>query len=170
MNDSIVNILKEAKRIEENCTYSGKAHYNVSGLWRSVHFILGIIVTGLVFWAGFEGIKDITKYHIYIIFFSGILSAIYTFIGASQKSATHKLCGDSYLSLKNNIRIFYTIELENIDITQAISSIKNYQNKLNKIHENAPGIPQCAYRKVKKGVQNGESEFEIDKEQDNDIK
>ena len=41
---------KEAKRIEEDCIYSAKSHFNAEAVWKTWHYIIGIpaILTAVI--------------------------------------------------------------------------------------------------------------------------
>jgi len=97
-------IIKEAKRIEEDLLYSSKAHFVASSFWNLIHLAVGILIIVLSFmdWI----VKNAST-------FSGIIfcgSTVITFINPKQKAELHLKSGNNYNSLMNKVRIFRAID------------------------------------------------------------
>jgi len=158
-------ILKEADRIEEDCTYSAKGHMNAAATWRRVNYYLGIPATALTALAGATASNTILSndYTPFIAFLSTIITAILTFIKPNEKADLHSKSGSALNSLKNNTRIFKEIEILRIDdfdlLEKRLRALSDERNKLNK---ESLSIPYFAYKKAHKGIVKGESTYRTD--------
>ena len=156
------NIVKEAKRIEEDSIYSSKSHYEASRSWNKVYLWLGVptaIIAGISGISAFEEYKTIAG--ITAIFAAG-LASISTFLNPSSKAQAHYTAGQKFTALKNRTRIFREIEIyntENLNLNEKILSLSNERDSIN---ETSPQIPRKAFEKARKGIEEGESKYKID--------
>lgn len=161
------NIIDEAKRIEEDSTYSAKGHFYASQCWVSTQLWLGGIASVL---SGIAGASVLAKYDNFSLI-GGILSlivvtltAVLTFINPNQRSNEHLSAGNKYNSLKNDARIFHSIKILECDEVSAVKLLEKLNERRNKLNQDSPQIPKWAFEKARKGIEDGESKYLIDKE------
>lgn len=149
-------IKTELLRMEEDCVYSSKSHFNCADCLRKLYYIIGIplvILTAVT-----------TKYCIEIITLTAfILSAIQTFLNPYKMAENHKIAGNSYLEIKNTIRGFYSYEIYKLTDEEAIENINCIKEGINKINKTSPIPLNYGFKKALEGVKNGEAEYKVDK-------
>jgi len=161
--NSIESIVKEAKRIEEDAIFSSKAHYEASRQWSNVYLWLGV-PTAII--AGVSGVSAFEEYKVVAgvtaILAAGLVS-ISTFLNPSEKAQAHYTAGQKFTALKNRTRIFREIEvLENKEnsLSKNLLALSSQRDSINEV---SPQIPRKAFEKARKGIEEGESEYSIDK-------
>jgi hypothetical protein len=161
------NIINEAKRIEEDSIYSAKGHFYASHCWSTAQLWLGGISTIL---SAIAGASLLAKYDNYSLI-GGILSlivvtltAVLTFINPNQRANEHLVAGNKFNALKNDARIFYSIKVNECDNVVATKLLEKLNERRNKLNQESPQIPKWAFEKARKGIENGESKYLIDKE------
>ena len=152
----------EALRIEEDSTYSSKAHYEAARRWGKIYLWLGI-PTALI--AGVSGVSAFEEQNLIAgatAIIAAALASISTFLNPSEKAQAHYTAGYKFHALKNSARIFREIEL----LDTANQKLKNDLLKLsaerNSINEVSPQIPRWAFVKARKGIEQGESTYAAD--------
>jgi hypothetical protein len=166
MSETLIKeISYEAERIEEDALHSGKSHFNASSLWSTVHYILGIPMTVCAALAGIDAFSDTPQYAGYLAMATTVLAALQTFINASSHASQHKQSGGEYFALKNQVRLFRKIELQNLQPTEATVEIKAYSKKRDELNTVAPCIPYPAFWLARFSINKGNAEYRIDKEQ-----
>ncbi len=167
MVDLKAKIVDEAKRIEEDCLYSAKGHFEAANKWRNIHRYLGLPAVVL---AALSGVSALTQfsYHEIITAFMAIvvaaLTAIITFLNPNEKTCSHQDAGNKYNSLRNRVRIFREIDIVNESSIDKLTKIlKEFSCLRNELNQNSLQIPREAYEKARKGVEEGEAEYEVDK-------
>lgn len=164
----IDEVLKEANRIKEDSNYSSKRHFNTSQFWERVHYWIGIPSVALAAIASASALSEwqygaVVAGVISIIV--AVLTAINTFINPSQKSEIHHKMGNSYLSLKNKARIFHNIESSEFQNDEDLRiALKELTDKRDELNYNAPQTPYRYFQSARKGIEEGESTYEIDKQ------
>src|SRR5687768_6245646 len=99
----------EADRIEEDCTYTAKGHFESARVWVRWNLWLGIPAVVLAAAAG--ALKDTPDIAGLLAFASAAVTAVLTFLKPSDHAATHQKTGTLYNSLKNRARFFREIDL-----------------------------------------------------------
>ena len=153
-------IIKEAKRIEECCEYSSKSHYNTSKTWNICNLCLNIPIAIVAAITVF--VPEEYKYIPAIL--TAILAAVQACIHPTDCTKIHKIAGDKYLALKNQVRRFRNIELFTIDDKKAASEINRYGNLLDDYNTANPQPSKAGYKEAKKGIMDGETHFKVDQE------
>jgi len=160
-------IIREAKRIEENCLYTSKGHFAVAQFWSNFHLWLGIPTVIL---ASIVGAFALSQFSSYIVIAGVIsivvvvLSATTTFLNPRERANAHLSAGNNYDSLLSKARIFWTIdcwqsESEEI-LTQKLRDLSEERNRLNR---ECPQVPRFAYLAARKGIQEGETSYGVDR-------
>jgi hypothetical protein len=166
MNIKTDSIIVEAKRIEEDSLYSAKSHFYNGNRWMKVNFILGGVSAIFSAIAGASALSQFDNHNI----IAGILSiivvgmtAIITFINPNERSTAHHEAGNKYNALRNDTRIFYEIEINSIDYKKAQNEIKMLNERRNKLNHDSYQIPKWAFKKARKGIEEGEAIYNVDK-------
>jgi len=153
-------IIREAKRIYENCLYTSKSHFIAASYWQKLHLWIGIPTVIL---AGISGTLAFTKYRqlagvlsLVIV----VLSAITTFLNPKDVANSHRTAGNSYDELMTKARVFWSIDCWQEDsdgvLTERLKSISEERNRLNR---DCPQTYKWAYKRAKKGIEAGEAEY-----------
>jgi hypothetical protein len=163
-------IIREAQRLEESTLFSFKGHHCAASIWKNRHLLLGIptvIISAVVGAAAFStfaadyplvgaiaGVLSVTV---------AVLSAVTTFLDPNQKENAHFVAAHGYDKLNNDSRIFWTIECWQEESTDVLASrLKTLVDKKNELNSTSPQIPGRAYKKAKKGIEDGEGNFQVD--------
>ena len=163
IKDKIIN---EAKRIEENCAHSSKRHFNASDRWGNYSLWLGLSIAVIT---AITGITAFNKYSISATILSilaTILISISTFLKPSERVMSHLALGNKYLALRNNIRLFRELELNDID--EAKDKIKVYSSKRDELNDTPIKTIRKDYELAKKDVDEGRNIYKVDKKENRD--
>jgi len=161
-------ILKEAKRIEEDCLHSAKGHFYAAQCWGNIHFWIGIPAVILAAIAGASALSQFDNHNIVagiLAIIVAALTAVATFLNPNEKAIAHHYAGNQYISLRNNVRILYDIDLDLIDEKESLGELKDLNRQRNELNQKLLQIPRWAYKKAKKGIEKGEAKYEIDEKE-----
>jgi hypothetical protein len=166
MVDLKPRIVDEAKRIEEDSVYSAKGHFEAARKWRRVHRCLGLPAVVL---AALSGVSALTQFegHEIITAFMAILvtalTAVITFLNPNEKACSHQDAGNRYNALKNSVRIFREIDIENTgSIDDLTKELKKFSKVRNELNQNTLQIPRDAFERAKRGIERGEVDYKVD--------
>lgn len=159
-------IITEAKRIEESLLYSSKGHFAASGRWGYFHLGVGIpmvvlaSVSSATALAAFSAGKTIAGVCSIVV---TILSALITFLNPKERSNTHLNAANSYDSLMNKTRIFWSVDCWRDESDQVLTEkLKYLSEQKDKLNQSFPQVPFWAYRTAKRGIEAGEADYAID--------
>ena len=161
-------IVKEAKRIGENCLYTSKSHFVAEHFWNNFHLWIGIPTMILAAVAGTIVFADVPNNNLIAGIISiavTILTAITTFLNPKESSNTHHTAGSNYDSLLTRVRIFWTIDCrveESIDVLT--SKLRDFSEQRERLNHDCSQPPKWAYRIAKKGIEEGEADYKVDQE------
>lgn len=156
---------KEASRIEEDCNYSSKSHFNAASAWTLRHYWIGVPATILGACAGAAIIKNNIEIAGFLSLAATILTGLMTFLKPTEAASAHKSVADRLLSLKREARIFREVKLLTMTKAETISSgIEALSEKYKELNEGSLPIPRSAFEKARKGIKAGESNYQADKE------
>src|SRR5687768_11958931 len=99
----------EADRIEEDCLYSAKGHFESARIWGRMNLWLGIPAAALGAFAGITGFKDMPEVAGGLAVFAAAFTAVLPFLKPSERAAAHQRSGTLFNSLKNRVRHFREI-------------------------------------------------------------
>lgn len=163
MSHIIVKIRKEAIRIEEDCLYSSKSHYNDAHVWSRMHLYIGVptctfavIATATIFCNSslLTGLFSI---------FVAILSGLQTFINPATNGSLHKEAAAQYHKLKNEVRLFREIELyTHSNESTLLERIHYFSTIRDRLNASSPPISKKSYLKAKESIEKGEADYQID--------
>ena len=171
MNPTVrTGLSKEAERIEEDALFSGKGHYNACGPWQSLHrrlgslsAILSVIAAGV---ASQQGAPPLVVVALSVL--AAALTAVVTFLKPNEEAERHRRAGDAHLAIKNRARIFRTVELEadGAEEGKLVDALKSLSGDLDAARDAAPPIPEEAYRKAKREIEEEKTAvYRVDKPQ-----
>jgi len=160
------NILKEARRIEEDSLHSAKGQFVAANFWTNFHLWIGVPTAILAAITGASALSQFENHNIIAGILAIIvtaLTAVTTFLNPNEKANSHRNAGNKYNSLRNKARIFCEIdscgEESNQEITKQLKELAKQRDELN---QNSPQIPIWAYKKAKKGIEEGEAKYKVD--------
>jgi len=160
-------IIKEAKRIEESLLVSSKGHFAASHFWGNFHLWIGVPVVLLSAVAGASALSQFDPSHIIAGLISIVvaaLSGMMTFLNPNEKASVHLNAGNNYDSLQNKIRIFWSIDCWRDESEQVLTErLKYFSEQKDKLNQSCPQIPRWAYNIARKGIEEGQGDYRVDK-------
>jgi uncharacterized membrane protein len=159
-------IIKEAKRIEENSLYTAKGHFVAAHFWDNFHLWIGIPTVILAAVAGTAAFAKVDQNNI----FAGVLSivvvvltAVATFLNPKERAHSHLTSGNNYDSLLTRARIFWTIECRRDNSEDTLSAkLNTLSEERDRLNRESPQVPKWAFRKARKGIEDGEASYKVD--------
>lgn len=170
MSDSLPGALAairaEAERIEEDATYSSKRHYEAHDIWNRRHLFIGLPAVVFSVLATANLLQDawpiVTALMAVVV---SVLTALLTFLKPSERAAGHKSAGDQYLALRNDVRVFRTIELElEKPIEESARTVATLAKRRNELNSASQQTPRPAFVRARHGIEQGEARYTTDKE------
>lgn len=158
--------LLEAQRIEEDCLFSGKAHFEAAKRWNHVHLWLGVPATVLAALSGISVLKQQPEWAVGLAITTSTLTALLTFLNPQQRANTHHQSGTRFFAIRDEIRIFRQIEwLEGLTAVDSVARLKHIAKTRSELNQSSPPIPRHAYESAKKGIEAGEHTYRVDANQ-----
>lgn len=156
----------EAARIEEDSTFSSKGHYNAESRWKTSHYVIGGIAAFSGAIAGGSALSDCTWLTAIAGILSGLSAAALTFFNPSEKAQEHKAAGDCFGALRNDTRIFRTVDLPQTTIPQeATAKLAELNRRRSELNASSSGIPGFAYEQARKHIDDEDrAAHRVDKE------
>jgi hypothetical protein len=164
------NILKEAKRIEEDTEFSSEEHFITARRWSIIHYILGLLSAIFAVVSGGTVLTQFNESDFYVILgvgisslLAGVFASILTFLNPNNRATCHLNAGNSYRELRNKVRIFREIDyLQDSDeiLSKKLKELAAQRETLNKTN---PQPPKWAYEKAKKRIEKGATSYKVDK-------
>lgn len=152
----------EADRLEEDCLYSAKGHFESAKTWSRWNLWLGIPAVLLA--AGAGAAKDTPELASGLAFAAAAVTAVLTFLKPSDRASSHQRAGALYNSLKNRARFFRTIELTRQPFPSTLEKrLRLLCEERNQLGEASPEIPPAAFARARRGIEEGEAEYRADR-------
>ncbi len=165
-------VIKEAKRIEEDALYSSKGHFAAAHGWSNFHLWVGIPTAVL---SGVASVSAFSQFDsrgiaagIIALSVAGLV-ALTTFTNPNERASAHLSAGNTYDALMNKTRIFWTIDcwLDASDMVLT-AKLKEFSDQKDKLNNTCRQIPGWAYRTAKKSILAGEALHSIDSDAKDD--
>jgi hypothetical protein len=88
---------------------------------------------------------------------------ITTFLNPNKREASHLAAAHGFDKVNNDARVFWSVEcwLEESE-TILTSKLRELIDRKNELNGKSPQIPDWAYKKAKKGIEDGEADFKVD--------
>ncbi len=158
-------IITETKRIEEDVIHSAKGHFNAAADLKRLHLWLGIPATIIASLSGASTLADFSHHLIVTSILSLItaaLAALITFMNPNERASAHLKGGNEYNALKNKLRIFREIECEVGEEEEIKNKLLILSDKRDQLNSELPQVPLKAFRKARKGIEEGEATYKVD--------
>ena len=155
-------IQAELSRIEEDCTHTGKAHFNAASGWEKQNLQIGIPAVAL---SAVASTAFFTNWEIaagLMTAFVAVLTSLQTFLKPSERAAAHKSAGDQYLGLRDDARVYreITLALEAEDHAAA-NGLDAFTKRRNELNLASPQFSQKDFEKARLGIRLGEAKHVI---------
>ncbi len=153
-----IKIIEEAKRIENDASYSAKGHYEAAGYWTRFHLMIGIPTVVLSAIAGASALAQFDNHSIIAGFLAIIvaaLTAVATFLNPNEKANSHQNVGNKYNALRNKVRVFCNVDssVENSE-QELIRQLKELAKQRDELNQDSLPISSWAYKKAQKVIEN----------------
>jgi len=139
-------IVKEAKRIEENCLYTSKSHFAAAHFWTNFHLWIGIPTAILAAIAGAIALAEFQHHNVVagaISIIVAILTAVATFLNPKENSKSYLTAGNNYDSLLTRVRIFWTIDCRRENSIELLSDrIRDFSQERDRLNRDSPQPPK----------------------------
>jgi len=160
---------KEAKRLIEDCLYSGRGHQSAGQFWRAMNTWLGLpsAIASPLLATGAAG-SALAQFSPWITAGLAILAAIagaaHSFFRPNEIAEAHGLKGNRFITLRNDARLFLEIELlSGSDSRELAKRLQNLRQRHADLTETLPlNIPRFASQMAKRSIEAGESSYEED--------
>jgi hypothetical protein len=156
-------ILEEAKRIEEDALHSSQSHFEASRIWNFWNFGLGIpaAVAGAAAAASVIGEWPLAAGLLAMV--AAILSTVTTFVKPNARAAACLTAGNAYNALRNDARIFRTIQCASGDpVAELRDDLHALSDRRNALNSESPSIPRRAYERGRSRIEAGETTHRVD--------
>ena len=156
---------KEAQRIEEDCRYSSKSHFETSARWSSMHLAVGLPATIIAACGGVTSLAEYVRVGGSLAVLAAALMATLTFVKPNARAQEHQGAGSLYLALKNKARSFRQIDLLGpaTSFSHLRRELKTLENERDHLSRSGPQIPRWAFARARAGIEAGEASYEVDK-------
>lgn len=156
-------ITEEAKRIEEDALHSSQSQFEAARQWNGWHLGIGISATiaGAVAAASVLGQCPIVAGLFAIL--AAILSGVATFVKPSERAVSCLNAGNAYNALRNDVRIFRTVQCtSDTSIEDLRSALHAFNSRRNTLNNEAPSPPRRAYLRGRTRIEEGETTHQVD--------
>ena len=165
MEDLRSKLIAEAHRIEEDSEHSAKGHFNAADRWSGYHLLIGVPAAVLAAIAGGSAFAEYPMLAGSLALLSTAFTTVLTFLKPSEHAENHKAVAGQYLALRNRTRMYRELELaEDVDIGSAKSRLVELADTRDELNQASPGISRKDYEKAKADIDEGRSEYRVDKE------
>ncbi|MFD7168618.1 SLATT domain-containing protein [Streptomyces violascens] len=157
-------LTKEAKRIEESAMWSGQSQFEQAKIWRAANLGLGIPAAALAAIAGAAGLVSTAgRYWAAVTaLISAALSAIMTSSGLARRVEDAQVAANAYLSLQQDARLFYNVDLQILEYDEARAVIGELIARQQEVNKSAPIPSKRAYKRARKNIVGGGQSYNVD--------
>ena len=158
-------VIKEAKRLYQDCLYTSKSHFIEARFWQNLHLWIGVpsvILAGVAGTLAFADVKLLAGILSMVIV---VLTSITTFLNPKEQANSHLTAANNYDSLMTKIRIFWSIYCWIEETDDVLTErLRTYSEERDKFNRECPQPFKWSYKAAKKAILEGESEYFVDKE------
>lgn len=159
-------IVKEAKRLEEDALYSEKAHFAMATAWGRAHYALGIPAALTAAAAGTAVINEVPQVALGCAVVSTVLTSLMTFLDTEKARSDHFLSGTRYSALRAKLRRFHKIHLAGgalkPDDTGRIEQLATEKLSIQELARHTGGL---AYWLAKRSIKQEQHVYQADQKQ-----
>jgi hypothetical protein len=153
-----IKIVEEAKRIENDTSYSAKGHYEAAEYWTRFHLMIGIPTAILSAVAGASALAQFDNHSIIAGFLAIVvttLTAVATFLNPNEKANSHQNVGNKYNALRNKVRVFCNIDSSvESSAQELIKQLKELAKQRDELNQDSLPVSTWAYKKAQKVIEN----------------
>lgn len=157
--------IAEARRIEEDATYSAKGHYNSAEWWQRWHMGIGISAAVLSVVAGVSALASFPAHDVVsavAAFTVASLTSIATFLNPAEKASAHHRAGTGFTALRDTARHVANLRSPRDTLAKLREDVRALASKKAELNAAAPPIRPGAYVKARQGITRGESAYSVD--------
>lgn len=155
--------MREAERLEEDCTFSAKGHFESARSWGRWNLGLGVpsvVLAALSAWSGFKALPEVAGA---LALASGAVTAVLTFLKPGDRAASHQKAGAIYNSLKSRARFFREVDLAaSAPPAALVKRLRALSDERNALNEASPEILRPAFERARRGIEQGEAAYRAD--------
>jgi hypothetical protein len=156
-------LVAEAKRIEEDASYSSKGHFETARIWDQWHFWIGIPTSVAAAVAGVLALSAYTVASAVLSLIVAAASAVFTFLNPKERAAAHLKAGNAYKGLHNDTRIFREVDCQQGRTPEFLSSrLALLNERRNTLNTESPQIPRRGFEAARRGIEAGEATYAVD--------
>lgn len=159
-------LIREAHRIEEDCTFSSKSHFEAERFWTSAHHWIGIPGALIAGTAGVSAFNEASVIAGALAIIAGALGGLATFLNPSARAADHHAVGTQYLTVRNKTRFLREALSEGDDDNAFSDQLGALAERRNELNESAPPVPRRAFLAARKGIAEGEARHQVEDKPD----
>lgn len=157
-------VIREAKRLEEDALYSEKAHFAMATAWSRAHYVLGVPAALTAAGAGTAVANEAPQLAIGCAVVSAVLTSLMTFLDTEKARSDHFLSGTRYSALRGKLRRFHQIHLASGALRpDDIGRIEQLAAEKLSIQESARHTGGLAYWLAKRSLAREEHVYQADK-------
>ena len=151
---------RESLRLEEDCTYSSRGHFEAERWWSRVHYLIGVPAALAGGVAGVSAFNEATLIAGSLAVVTAAFTALATFLKPSAKAAAHHAAGTKYLSLRNESR-FLRETCPNPSDASFRDELADLARRRNDLNESSLPIPRHGFKAARKRIERGEAQYEV---------
>ncbi len=156
-------LIREARRLEEDSLYSSKGHWEAAAWWSRVHLGLGLLATVLAGTAGAAALGDYAQWAGGLALAGAAVTGIMTFLNPDQRAMLHQTAGNRFNSIKNRTRFFREIDIDlGRSEQELVEQLRQLRCEYERVRGDSPLIPRWAYCLAKQGIARGEATYDVD--------
>lgn len=163
--DTVEEIRKEARRLEEDAEHSMANHYAAANIWGYCNlWWLGLPATILAAASGVISIADWKLTSASIAFLVALLSGLQTLLKPNQRESSHTQAGHSFNSLRSDTRVFANITCaQGGSIGELRQELFELGERRKSLNIESPHIFPWARRRGFESVKRGDTTHKVDK-------
>lgn len=156
-------LIDESARVEEDCLFSAKGHFEAAALWGRAHYWIGIPATVLAAVAGGSAVADHTGIAAAVGLVVTALSALAVFLNPSDRAHQHHTAGTRFNEVRNVARILRLIDLRAPSPDDdLVARLKQCGAKRDELNKASPPIPRWAFQRARRSIEAGEATYQVD--------
>jgi hypothetical protein len=161
---TIAPIIDEARRVEEDALHSSQSQFEAAREWNGWNLGIGIPATISGAAAAASVVAQWPLAAGLFAMLAAILSGVATFVKPSERAASCLNAGNAYSALRNDARIFRTIQCTSDASIEDLRSILLALNgRRNTLNNEAPSPPRRAYLRGRTRIEEGETTHQVDR-------
>jgi len=135
------SVAGELQRLEEECRFAASAQFRAAARWRRRHYILGIATVASSALAGQAFFRDSPDFGAGASALAALLAVALTFMKPIERASGHKIAGEQYLALQNDMHVFREVHLFHAcDDQAAILAADEFTKRRNELGKACPGM------------------------------